>query len=468
MKIGIFGLGYVGLTSGACLLRQGYEVIGYETSEAKRSQLAASRVPLSEPGVESTVLAGIAEARFSVAPRVTADNVPDIFFISVGTPSDERGGTNLTAVDSVFSQLAHLEAALLKQRSEIVLRSTVPPGTLRAFARKYPSLFASVPVVFYPEFLREGTAIRDFENPPQTVVGTLTGKPDPTKILSVFASFRFECRLVEAISAESLKFACNAFHALKVCFGNEMGRLVSSFGGNPHEVMELFVQDTQLNISPKYLRPGAPYGGSCLPKDTRSIRNLSASRGLELRTIASCEESNQSHFSYIVERIRAQCPKRLAILGLAFKCNTDDIRESPTVEILYRLATRGDIQLRVHDFLVCPETVIGVNQRLLEKLVALPTIVFSNNLAEVVNDADTVVVMHADKRYDDMTANIDSTVLNVARWTGMAPSPRSHETFLIGRLDETVTSDGTSRDSTGRLTSHLELALRNSHEQVLR
>lgn len=419
MKIGIFGLGYVGLTTGACLLRRGFEVIGYEISEAKRNELASGAVPLSEPGVEQAVLAGIADGRFSVAPEVAADNVPDIFFISVGTPSDERGGTSLKAVDSVFAHLAGMEQALKKQRSEIVLRSTVPPGTLYAFSRKFPELFASVPVGFYPEFLREGTAIRDFENPPQTVIGTLEGKLSPTKIPSLFASFGFEYSIVDAVSAESLKFACNAFHALKVCFANEMGRLVSSFGGNAHEVMELFVRDTQLNISPKYLRPGAPYGGSCLPKDTRSIRNLSASRGLQLLTIASCEESNQAHFSHIIERIEGLSPKRLAILGLSFKRDTDDIRESPTVEILYRLAALGGIELRVHDFLVRPETVVGVNQRLLEKLIALPDIHFSNDTAEVVETADAIVIMHSDERYDRIVANVGLPILNVARWTGL-------------------------------------------------
>ena len=421
MNIGIFGLGYVGLTTAACLLRRGFSVTGYEISREKRDELAAGRVPLSEPGVEPAILSGIAEGRFKVSCQMSPENLPDVVFVSVGTPSDERGGTNLAAVNGVFAQLAEIANDLVRQGTEVVLRSTVPPGTLHAFARKFSTFFAAIPVAFYPEFLRVGTAISDFERPPQTVIGTLSGCPTLSKTLSVFAKFEFDYQIVDVISAESLKFACNAFHALKVCFANEIGRLVSSFGGDAREVMELFSRDRHLNISPKYLRPGAPFGGSCLPKDTRSIRNISTSRGLQMLTIASCEESNQAHYSYLVERILAHRPERLAILGLSFKRDTDDIRESPTVEILYRLASRGKIKLRVHDFLVRPETAMGVNQHLLEKLISLPSIVFSNDVQHVLQDTDTVVIMHADERYDCLTDE-DSMrpVLNVARWTGLA------------------------------------------------
>lgn len=420
MKIGIFGLGYVGLTTAACLLRRGYDVIGYETSTAKRAELASGRVPLSEPGVEPAVQLGISEGRFVVQPELSPEAVPDVILIAVGTPSDEQGATNLTAVHGVFSHLATHQRALMNASAEVILRSTVPPGSLEAFSRKFPILFATIPVAFYPEFLREGTAMRDFEHPPQTVIGAVSGSPPPAKVLSLLASFGFDYRLVDVVTAESLKFACNAFHALKVCFANEMGRLAASLGANAAEVMDLFARDTQLNISPRYLKPGAPFGGSCLPKDTRSIRHLSTSRGLHLPTIASCEESNQAHFSFIIDRLLAYYPQRVAILGLAFKRDTDDIRESPSVEILYRLAALGGMELRVHDFLVRSETAIGVNQRLLDKLIALPSIFFSNQPAEVLVDADVVVVMHPDERYEHLTTDLTVPVLNVARWAGLA------------------------------------------------
>ncbi|MBK1877945.1 nucleotide sugar dehydrogenase [Pelagicoccus mobilis] len=420
MKIGIFGLGYVGLTTGACMLRSGFDVIGYEISDIKRKELASGRVPLCEPGVGPVVIAGISEGRFRVADHPSKDDLPDVFFISVGTPSDDRGGTNLKAVNSVFSTLADMRSDLALKGSEIVLRSTVPPGTLEVFARKFEALFRVVPVAFYPEFLREGTAIKDFENPPQTVVGKLANSPNPTKLISIFEHLDFEYRVVDAVSAETLKFACNGFHALKICFANELGRIVSSFGGNPREVMELFVKDTQLNISPRYLLPGAPFGGSCLPKETRSLRNLSASRGLQTPTICSCEESNQSHFSYVIDCILALNPKRLAILGLAFKKDTDDIRESPTVEILYRLAAYGGIEFSVHDYLVRPETAFGVNQRLLDKLISLPKISFSNRVGEVLEGADTILIMHTDKRYELVTRNLECPIIDVARWEGMS------------------------------------------------
>ena len=401
------------------MLRRGFEVVGYETSLAKRDELAAGRVPLSEPGVVPAIQAGMHEGRFTVGAQVNPNDIPEVLFITVGTPSDEQGATSLTAVDGVFAHLATLQAAMITRGSEIVLRSTVPPGTMHAFARKFQDLFANVPVSFYPEFLREGTAIQDFEHPPQTVIGAASGGPAPTKVLSIIESFGFEYRLVDAVTAESLKFACNAFHAVKVCFANEIGRLATSLGANANEVMELFVRDKQLNISARYLRPGGPFGGSCLPKDTRSIRHLSTIRGILMPTIGSCEESNQSHFSYIIDRVLALYPSRLAILGLAFKRDTDDIRESPTVEILYRLAARGGIELRVHDYLVRHETAIGVNQRLLGKLIALPSIFFSGQPAEVLVDADAVLIMHPDERYDRIAADLSVPVLNVARWSGM-------------------------------------------------
>lgn len=417
-KIGIFGLGYVGLTTAACLLNRGFAVSGYEISERKCTLIEQGECPLQEPGVAESIRRGVEHGQFSVYSDLKEAPMPDLIIVTVGTPSDERGATNLIAVSAVFEQLSGQMESLVNQGTEIVLRSTVPPGTMTALRDRYPEFFDSVPVCFYPEFLREGTAMKDFESPPQTVIGVLQGEPLPNKLFKVFEDFSFTFEVVESVSAESLKFACNAFHALKVSFGNEIGRLVSSFGGNPNEVMQLFVKDSSLNISSKYLMPGAPYGGSCLPKDTKSIRHLSDVRGLQLNTISSCEESNNAHFSYIVAKILSFKPSRVAILGLSFKKDTDDVRESPSLELIYRLASEGLTGIRVHDYLVDPEAALGVNQSLIQRLVRDPNIQFNNDLKDTMKDAEVVVIMHNDKRYGVVERMKNVNVLNVAIWNG--------------------------------------------------
>jgi GDP-mannose 6-dehydrogenase len=417
MTVGIFGLGYVGLTTAACLLKAGHEVVGYEISEEKRLQLANGICPLMEPGLNEELHKGVSVGSFICQEDCFSGEIPDLFFISVGTPSSSDGNTDLTAVFNVLETLEKLYVEnTVKFKAEVVIRSTIPPGSLKKFSLKYPILFSKVPVVFYPEFLREGTAVSDFFSPPQTIIGALTGLPEPRQILELLGNLGFSHETVDSVTAESLKFACNSFHALKVAFGNEIGRIVNELGGDGLEVMKYFVRDTVLNISPKYLLPGAPYGGSCLPKDTRSISALARSQGLDCPILENCELSNRAQLNYIHHLIEENKPKSIAILGLAFKRDTDDVRESPSLALIDRCLKWIPGNIHVHDFLVNTKTAIGANRKFLESVIQHQKVVEFERIDSCVKDVQLVVIMQGDKRYDDFIFRSDVKVLNVAAW----------------------------------------------------
>ncbi len=419
MKIGIFGLGYVGLTTAACLLQRSFSVIGYEVSQEKHDALARGECPLSEPGVREAIVQGLREGRMEVAREFAVEQAPDILLICVGTPNRADGQADLGAVRHVLSDLQSVversELGANATSFEVVIRSTVPPGTLKQLADEFPTLFATVPVMFYPEFLREGTAMRDFYQPPQTVVGVLKASPAPRQLPLLLTALGLEYELVDAITAEALKLSCNAFHALKVTFANEVGRLAAQLGGDGTEVMRLLVRDTDLNISPKYLLPGAPYGGSCLPKDTRAFAALAGAAGVPLSLIPACEPSNREHTAFIVDRVLAHQPKGVAVLGIAFKRDTDDVRESPSLAIIEALAERGVPRILIHDFLVQPQSVLGVNKAALDRLLALPAVEFVVDLATLTDRADVHLVLHNDRRYQS-ERNGSTTVMDISRW----------------------------------------------------
>lgn len=417
MIVGIFGLGYVGLTTAACLLKSGHEVVGYEISKEKRLQLANGVCPLMEPGLNEELQNGAASGSFNCQEDCFSGEIPDLFFISVGTPSSSDGNTDLTAV---FNVLSSLERHYVENRksfnSEVVIRSTIPPGSLKKFSAKFPVLFSNVPVVFYPEFLREGTAVSDFFNPPQTIIGALKGFPQPSLIIQLLKKLGFSHEIVDSVTAESLKFACNSFHALKVAFGNEIGRIVNEIGGDGLEVMKYFVRDTVLNISPKYLLPGAPYGGSCLPKDTRSISALARSHGLDCPILENCELSNRAQLSYIHHLIEENKPVNIAILGLAFKKDTDDVRESPSLALIDRCLKWIPGAIHVHDFLVNTKTAIGANRKFLDSVIQHQKVVEFDEIESCVNEAQIVVIMQGDERYANFSYQSNLKVLNVANW----------------------------------------------------
>ncbi len=371
MKISIFGMGYVGLVSGACLLRDGHKVTGVDPVEAKIDDLSNGRSPVSEPGVAQLLAEGHTAGRL----KATTDPAEalcdaDMAWICVGTPSKPDGGIDLSAVETVIGQIGRV----LRQsdsRPLIVLRSTSLPGTTRT--RVIPLLESNsglkvgkdIHVVFHPEFLREGTAVDDFDHPPKIVVGEAhPNAADPLmKIYEKYDAPQFRLRLGEA---EMVKYCDNLFHALKVTFANEVGAVAKSIGVDARKVADVFCADTKLNISDRYLRPGFAFGGSCLPKDLRAILRLASLKSLRLGMLQGLIESNDNQIREIIRRILAAAPRTVGMVGLAFKPETDDMRESPYVKVAKALVGEG-IDLKIYDPVVRPEKLIGSNKQQVQK-----------------------------------------------------------------------------------------------------
>jgi GDP-mannose 6-dehydrogenase len=373
VRISVFGLGYVGAVSLACLARDSHEVVGVDTDPHKLAMIRAGRSPIVEQGIQELMRAVVASGRVRVtedAAQAVRDT--ELSFVCVGTPSSPNGGQDLSAIRRVMEAIGAALAAKNDYHT-VVLRSTVQPGTIEQVVR--PILeersgrhsdrdFA---LCFQPEFLREGTSIRDYDTPPLTIVGAR----DPqaaARVREIFDHLPCEFVLTSVGVAELMKYACNAFHAVKITFANEIGRAARSVGVDAREVMELVCRDTRLNISPAYLRPGFAFGGSCLPKDLRALNYLAKSHDLTLPMLGAVLGSNRAHVDHAVDMVLTPGVRRVALLGLAFKAGTDDLRESPLVTVAERLLGKG-VQLRIYDPEVNLSRLLGANKRFIEETI---------------------------------------------------------------------------------------------------
>ena len=371
MRISIFGMGYVGIVSGACLLRDGHEIMAVDTVASKVRDLSQGRCPVQEPGVAELIREGHRLGRLKATTEpVKAVVNSDIIWICVGTPSDAKGRIDLSSVEIVTKQIASAIREF-QNRPLIVLRSTCLPGTtseriIPLFERESDlRVGRDVDIVFHPEFLREGTAVEDFHNPPKIVVGE--AHPGAGDLLfSLYEKYdapRFRLGLGEA---EMVKYCDNLFHALKITFANEVATVANSAGIDARRVAEVFCADTRLNISPCYLRPGFAFGGSCLPKDLRAILGFASLKSLRLPMLESLLHSNEIQVNNLVSRILAHRPETVGMIGLAFKAKTDDMRESPYVKVAKALIGEG-IRLRIYDPTVQPDNFIGSNKEQIQK-----------------------------------------------------------------------------------------------------
>jgi GDP-mannose 6-dehydrogenase len=373
MKVAVLGLGYVGTVTAAGLASRGHQVVGVDVDATKVETIRAGRSPVVEPGIESLVSEGRASGCLDATQDVAvAVERADVSLLCVGTPSGAHGSTDLTFVRRA---LADLRAALPGAEPpasgfhSVVIRSTVPPGTVEQVAQpmfEAPSLPSgwSVGTAMCPEFLREGCGVDDFFAPPFVVVGAADERVHES-LAGLFSFLGQEVHRVDVATAEALKYACNAFHATKVSFANEMARVFRGFGVDSREVMSIFCEDTKLNISPTYLRPGFAYGGSCLPKDVRSLQNMARLSGVDVPLLAGTSMTNEIVVRDVVERVIASQERSVAILGLSFKMDTDDLRESPTVELAERLIGKG-YDVRIYDPIINPERLVGANLRHVE------------------------------------------------------------------------------------------------------
>lgn len=371
MKVAVFGLGYVGSVTAAGLAAVGHEVVGVDPDPIKVTHVATGRSPVAEPGLDDLVRAGVESGLLSATSSVElALERADVSLICVGTPSTGHGETQLAFIDRALDQLrAAMDVATPPDSGHhsVVIRSTVPPGT---GATHVDPVFADLPsgwsvgTAMCPEFLREGTAVADFYTPPFLVTGT---KEEATR-QSLVQLFGFLRRTIGAEgfhhvsveTAEALKYACNAFHATKVSFANELARIFRGYGVDAREVMEVFVADEKLNIAPTYLRPGFAYGGSCLPKDLRALQHLARQLGVDAPLLAGTAQTNELVVRDVVERVINTGARRVALLGLSFKADTDDLRESPSVDLAERLIGKG-FAVKIFDPVLNTQRLTGAN-----------------------------------------------------------------------------------------------------------
>ena len=390
--IAVFGLGYVGCVTAACFARVGWRVIGVDKDSYKVEKVNAGQAPFFEPGLDEAVqeaaTSGLLTATTSTAAAVAAS---DIALLCVGTPSERNGNLGLDQLRRVTEDIA----SNLGGRTRpfiIAVRSTVFPGTAEEVVESAVSGFAGVRVVSNPEFLREGTAMKDFVEPALIVVGG--SDPDAVRsVADLYAPLGIEPCLVSLRTAEMIKYACNAYHAVKVCFANEIGALSEAMGVDGREVMATFCRDTRLNVSAAYLRPGFAFGGSCLPKDLRALAYRANRLDLKLPLLESALPSNQAHLQRAIDTVLYAPAERIGILGLAFKENTDDLRESPVVTMLEHLIGKGR-SLKIYDPHVSLDSIYGTNKNYL--LNAIPHIgrLLVSSPREVTSWADCLVVTH--------------------------------------------------------------------------
>jgi GDP-mannose 6-dehydrogenase len=403
MKVAVFGLGYVGTITAAGLASQGHEVVGVDIDEIKVDAIRRGVSPVVEPGVDAmvanSVAAGLLQATADV--RVALDGA-DISMICVGTPSSMRGDTDLTYVRRALADLRDAMASARPPTSgwhSVVMRSTVPPGTgatvvAPAFSASQLPPGWSVTTAMCPEFLREGCGVEDFFDPPFVVLGTDNERAREA-LTELFAFLGREVHNVDIPTAEALKYACNAFHAVKITFANEMGRVFSECHVDSRRVMEIFCEDHKLNIAPAYLRPGFAFGGSCLPKDLRALQSLARIAGVDIPLISATTVSNDLVVRGVVDRVLATDYRRVCLLGLSFKMNTDDLRESPSLELAERFVGKG-LDVSIFDPIVKPDRLVGANLRHLQSKLSHVNRLLATSPEEALAGADVAIVASSD------------------------------------------------------------------------
>lgn len=399
MRVLVMGLGYVGTVTAAGLASAGHDVVGVDVDELKVDAVRRGISPVVEPGLDRLIDEAVASGRLSVSSDViSAMEGADLTLICVGTPSGRHGSTELTYVERALIALRDAMREATPPASghhAVIIRSTVPPGTGKSLvdplfeADLVPSGW-SVSTGMCPEFLREGVGVSDFFAPPFVVIGA--SEQRTCQLVDELFGFLGQGAVHVAVeTAEALKFACNAFHAVKVSFANEIARVFRPLGVDSREVMEIFCQDTKLNIAPTYLRPGFAFGGSCLPKDLRSIQHLARANGVEVPLLIGTTRTNEVVIRDLFERIEETGLRKVCLVGLSFKPDTDDLRESPNVELAERLIGRG-YDVRIYDPIVNPNRLTGANLRHVEAKLPHLNRLLSSDALEALTDAEIVIL----------------------------------------------------------------------------
>lgn len=396
MNISVFGLGYVGAVSLACLARDGHRVIGVDIEQAKLDLIRAGRTPVVEEGLVQLMAGVVASGRVSVTDDAReAVGATELSFVSVGTPSAANGSQDQRGIVRLAGELGN---ALREKKGPhvIVFRSTLTPGTVEQVLRPVIENAsgkrdgAEFHLCFQPEFLREGSSIADYDKPPYTIVGANADAP-ATKLRGIFGHLPCEFFRTSVRTAEMLKYCCNNFHAVKITFANETARLCDALGVDPFEVMDLLCRDTQLNISKAYLKPGFAFGGSCLPKDLRATLHLGREKDVEIPMLDGVLSSNQRHVERAIAKVMESGCRRIGMIGLSFKGGTDDLRESPLVALAEHFIGKG-LQVLVYDPEVHLSNLLGANRQFIERHLPHIGALLRSDLSVVIAESELLVV----------------------------------------------------------------------------
>ena len=421
MKLSVFGLGYVGCVSAACFAKEGHDVIGVDVNPTKVEIINDGKSPIVEAGIGEL----IGETVRAKKLRATTDSQEaikhsEISLICVGTPSHANGSLDLTYVKRVCEEIGAALAAK-RERHIIVIRSTMLPGTIEnvvvptlenASGKKAGQDFS---VCINPEFLREGTSIKDFYAPPFTLIGA-DEEDVAARVRRLYAGLDAPVFVIGVKAAEMVKYACNCFHALKVGFANEIGNICKAVGIDSHQVMDVFCQDTKLNLSSYYLKPGFAFGGSCLPKDLRAITYKAKEVDVDVPVLSAILQSNRRQIERAVEMVLSNGRKRVGVLGLSFKAGTDDLRESPMVTLIETLIGKG-LQLAIYDRDVSLARLFGANKAYIEREIPHISGLMRPSIKEVLDNAEIVIIGNKATEFREIEAHLrnDQTVIDLVR-----------------------------------------------------
>lgn len=421
LRVGVYGLGYVGSVTAAALAAAGHQVVGVDPNPTKVESINEGLSPVVEPGLADLISAGVEAGRLTATTDSSGvAGSTDMSFICVGTPSRSNGSLDLVYIRNVAREIGRgLEGG--DSYHVVVARSTMLPGSTEdalipelemASGRRAGSDFG---VCFNPEFLREGSSLHDYHHPPFTVIGSEDDRA-ASLLAGLYEDIDADLLIVPAKVAEMVKYASNAFHALKVTFGNEIGNICAAQGIDSHHVMEIFAKDTKLNISSAYLKPGFAFGGSCLPKDLRAL--VYQSRALDVRSpvLESIIPSNEQQVEKALRLVLETPFKRVGVLGMSFKAGTDDLRESPIVELIERLIGKG-YEVGVFDENVALASLQGANKTFIETEIPHISSLMHDSVESLVEASELLIIGNGDPRFRSVAEGVngDHHVIDLVR-----------------------------------------------------
>jgi GDP-mannose 6-dehydrogenase len=400
LRVSVFGLGYVGAVSAGCLAHDGHEVVGVDPLPTKVDLINRGLSPIVEEDIGEIIAATVKAGRLrATLDPVEAIRETELSFVCVGTPSQANGNLDLRFIRRICEQIGQV-LKTKTDRHTVVIRSTILPGTMHKIviptleecSGKKPGV--DFGVCNNPEFLREGSAVKDFRSPPKTVIGEFD-RASGDILATLYAKLEAPLIRTSLESAEMVKYVDNSWHALKIGFANEIGNICKSLGLDAHEVMNIFCQDRKLNISPAYLLPGFAFGGSCLPKDLRALSYQAKMHDLQLPILTSILPSNEMQIARGVQFITEKGHARVGVLGFSFKAGTDDLRESPLIEVIERLIGKG-YDLRIYDRNVNIASLVGANRDFILNHIPHISKLMVDDLDAVLNHAQTIVIGNKD------------------------------------------------------------------------